>query len=114
MAGGQIMCGRKETDMFEENVLISFLRKFDQYPFLVKFQDREYLIGEGAPVFTVKFNRMIPLQDLMTSTSLALGEACMDGILEIEGDPWRLREICFLPWIISWARWENFPQTRMC
>ena len=86
MAGGQIMCGRKETDMFEENVLISFLRKFDQYPFLVKFQDREYLIGEGAPVFTVKFNRMIPLQDLMTSTSLALGEAYMDGILEIEGD----------------------------
>ena len=72
--------------MLEENVLISFLRKFDDYPFLVKMDGKEYRIGEGEPVFAVKFNQMIPLADLATSTSIALGEAYMDGTLEIEGN----------------------------
>ncbi len=71
--------------MFEETALISFLRKFDEHPFTVKFKENEYQIGEGTPVFTVKFNRNIPLSELITSTSLALGEAYMDGNLEIEG-----------------------------
>lgn len=34
--------------MIEENVLITFLSKFDQHPFLVKFQGREYKIGEAS------------------------------------------------------------------
>lgn len=71
--------------MFEETALISFLRKFDEHPFTVKFKENEYQIGEGTPVFTVKFNKNIPLSELVTSTSLALGEAYMDGNLEIEG-----------------------------
>ena len=72
--------------MFEENVLISFLRKFDQHPFIVDYREREYQIGEGIPVFRVKFNQNIPLSELTTSTSIALGEAYMRGDLEIEGD----------------------------
>ncbi len=72
--------------MIEENVLISFLRKFDQHPFRVKFEGKEYLIGEGEPEFTVSFKETIPMSDLLTSTSIALGEAYMDGKLEIEGD----------------------------
>ena len=72
--------------MIEENVLISFLRKFDQHPFRVKFEGKEYLIGEGEPEFTVNFKENIPMSDLLTSTSIALGEAYMDGKLEIEGD----------------------------
>ena len=56
--------------MFEENVLISFLRKFDQHPFIVDYRGREYQIGEGIPVFP----------------SIALGEAYMDKKLEIDGD----------------------------
>ena len=72
--------------MIEENVLITFLSKFDQHPFLVKYQGREYKIGQGDPVFTVNFKKSIPLTDLVTSTSLALGEAYMDGNLEIEGN----------------------------
>lgn len=72
--------------MLEENVLISFLRKFDQNPFIVKVNGREHLIGEGDPVFTVKFQRSIPLSELITSTSLALGEAYMNRELEVEGD----------------------------
>ncbi|MCQ4727048.1 cyclopropane-fatty-acyl-phospholipid synthase family protein [Anaerotignum faecicola] len=72
--------------MLEENVLISFLEKFNQYPFLVKTNKKEYKIGDGEPEFAVKFNKEIPLSDLLTSTSIALGEAYMNGELEIEGD----------------------------
>lgn len=72
--------------MIEENVMVQFLKKFDEYPFLLKIKGKEYLIGEGEPTFTVNFNKMLPLADLATSTSLALGEAYMRGDLEIEGD----------------------------
>ncbi len=72
--------------MLQEEALLSFLKKFDEYPFLVKLKDKEYRIGEGKPVFCVKLHRMIPLADLTASTSIALGEAYMDGRLEIEGD----------------------------
>lgn len=72
--------------MIVENALISFLRKFDEYPFCVKMGGKEYFIGEGTPTFTIKLNKEIPIKDLMTSTSIALGEAYMDGDLEVEGD----------------------------
>ena len=72
--------------MLEEHVLVSFLQKFDQYPFCVKINGKEYRIGEGEPEFTVNVKKPIPLASLMTSTSLALGEAYMDGDLEIEGN----------------------------
>lgn len=72
--------------MLEENALITFLKQFDQYPFCVKINNKEYKIGEGTPVFTVTFHKMIPLSELLTSTSIALGEAYMDGNLEIEGN----------------------------
>ena len=69
-----------------ENFLIQFLRRFDEYPFLVKLRDEEHLIGDGTPAFTVKLQNDIPKQELLTSTSLALGEAYMRGDLDIEGD----------------------------
>ena len=72
--------------MLTENVMISILRKFDEYPFIVKLKGKEYRIGDGEPAFTVIFHKEIPLTALTTSTSLALGEAYMDGDLEIEGD----------------------------
>lgn len=72
--------------MITENVFVDFLKKFDEHPFLVKMKGKEYKIGEGAPTFTVNFHKSIPLSDLMTSTSLALGEAYMNGDIEIEGD----------------------------
>ena len=72
--------------MLEENVFIPFLKKFDQYPFRVKINRKEYKIGNGEPEFTVDFKKPVSLPSLMTSTSLALGEAYMDGDLEIEGD----------------------------
>lgn len=72
--------------MLKEKAFVSFLKKFDQHPFRVKLQGQEYLIGEGEPAFTVTLHKELSLSDLMTSTSLALGEAYMDGALEIEGD----------------------------
>lgn len=72
--------------MLTENVMVSFLKKFDDYPFVVKIKGQEYRIGTGTPLFTVIIHNDIPLSDLTTSTSIALGEAYMDGNLEIEGD----------------------------
>ena len=69
-----------------EDLMITFLRKFTDYPFRVRLNGEEYLIGEGEPKFTVVFKKSIPKSKLMTSTSLALGEAYMDGDLEVEGD----------------------------
>lgn len=69
-----------------ENMIVSFLKKFTDYPFLVKMDGKEYQIGEGKPEFTVNFKKPISKTALLTSTSLALGEAYMDGDLEIEGD----------------------------
>lgn len=77
---------KRRIDMLEENVMVSFLRKFDQYPFCLKFEGKEYMIGEGKPEFTIHLKKPIPMADLMKSTSIALGEAYMDGNLEIEGD----------------------------
>lgn len=72
--------------MLQEELFISFLKKFDDSPFLVKMNGKKYRIGEGKPVFTVKLHKTIPLTALAASTSIALGEAYMDGVLEIEGD----------------------------
>lgn len=66
--------------------MISFLKRFDANPFKVKFKDNEYIIGEGTPLFTVDMKEPIPASKLVASTSIALGEAYMDGNLEIEGD----------------------------
>lgn len=67
-------------------ILDAALQKFDAHPFMVKMNGNEYRIGDGEPTFIVKFNKAIPLKDLATSTSIALGEAYMDGALEIQGD----------------------------
>lgn len=69
-----------------DHVLTSFLGNFDQYPFCVKINQEEYKIGEGEPAFVAKFKKPLSMQSLVTSTSLALGEAYMNGDLEIEGD----------------------------
>lgn len=63
--------------MLQENVLVGFLRKFDQYPFDVVISGKKYRIGVGEPTFTAIFNKNIPLADLTTSTSIALGASCI-------------------------------------
>lgn len=81
--------------MIADNLMIEFLSKFDENPFRVILNGKEHIIGGGAPMFTVKFNKELSVKDLMTSTSLALGEAYMKGDLEIEGDLYHALN-CFL------------------
>ncbi|GLC77937.1 class I SAM-dependent methyltransferase [Lacrimispora brassicae] len=69
-----------------DNFLISFLQRFDQHPFDVKIHGKTYHIGQGNPTFIVDLKEDIQGRDLLTSTSLALGEAYMKGSLDIEGD----------------------------
>ncbi len=70
----------------EEKAMVQFLSKFDEHPFLIKFKDNDYMVGEGIPSFTVSLKKAIPVSDLLNSTSIALGEAYMDGDLDIEGN----------------------------
>lgn len=76
----------KLGEKLEEKSMVSFLKRFDANPFKVKFKDNEYVIGEGEPLFTVNMKQPIPVSKLLESTSIALGEAYMDGTLDIEGD----------------------------
>lgn len=73
-------------DKVEEKAMVQFLSKFDEHTFLIKFADHEYPVGKGSPEFVVHFKKAIPVSALLTSTSIALGEAYMNGDLEIEGD----------------------------
>ena len=69
-----------------DGFLVQFLQKFDAYPFEIELHGQKYLIGEGTPTFTAVLKNDISKNELLTSTSLALGEAYMRGDLEIEGD----------------------------
>ncbi len=69
-----------------DNLMLKFLQKFEESPFLLKLNGKEHLIGSGPPTFIVEFKKPISMLELTKSTSLALGEAYMRGDLEIEGD----------------------------
>lgn len=69
-----------------DNFMISFLQRFDEHPFDVKLHGKTHHIGNGNPTFVVDLKEDIEGKELLTSTSLALGEAYMKGNLEVEGD----------------------------
>ncbi|WP_302442262.1 class I SAM-dependent methyltransferase [Colibacter massiliensis] len=69
-----------------DTFLIHYLQRFDEYCFTVKLHGKTYTVGEGTPLFNLVFNRDISKKELLTSTSLSLGEAYMRKDLEIEGD----------------------------
>lgn len=71
---------------FAEKELVGYMRRFDARPFRMVIGRNQYLIGEGKPDFTVILHRLFSVQELMKSTSLALGEAYMRGDIEIKGD----------------------------
>ena len=65
----------------------TFLKIFDEDSFTIKFWDGDEIkIGKDEPLFKIILNKPIPKKDLITSTTLAFGEAYMDGNLEVEGD----------------------------
>lgn len=69
-----------------EKEFLNFMGKFDASPFKVVYNENVRMIGEGEPKFTVILHRIPKVGKLLTSTSIALGEAYMNGDIEIEGD----------------------------
>ena len=68
------------------NFLIDQLAKIVPVNFSVIQDGEEKKIGDGEPEFTVTVNKMPPVHEFVTSTSLALGEAYMRGDIEIDKD----------------------------
>lgn len=69
-----------------EREFVTFMERFDACPFEMKLHDERHLIGSGTPKFSVVFHKVPTATELITSTSLALGEGYMDGDIEIDGD----------------------------
>ncbi|KMT22126.1 SAM-dependent methyltransferase [Clostridium cylindrosporum] len=74
--------------MLLEKVLIKRgIKQFDNVNFSIRFKDGEEIkVGDGESKFTILVNDSINKKEFMKSTSLALGEAYMDRVLDIEGD----------------------------
>ena len=68
-----------------ENEFIKFMEKFDAHPFEIVLNGEKYRIGEGEPEFSVTFHKVPSLGELMESTSIALGDAYMNGDIEVSG-----------------------------
>ena len=65
----------------------SFLKVFEDESFTVKFWDGEEVkVGDKDPLFKIILHSPINKKELLTSTTLAFGEAYMDKKLEVEGD----------------------------
>ncbi len=64
-----------------------FLKRFDGTSFDVQFETGEELhIGQMPAKFKIIIHEPIAYKKLIKSTSLALGEAYMNGAIEVEGD----------------------------
>ena len=71
----------------QATLMKKFLNRFDGTAFDVMFETgEEFHIGTLPSKFKVVFHKPVPYKDLLKSTSLALGEAYMNGEMEIEGD----------------------------
>lgn len=67
--------------------LRKFIKKFDKVPFEMKLWNGEKVsVGEGEPQFKVKLSKPIEKKQILNSTSLAFGEAFMNGNLQFDGD----------------------------
>ena len=71
----------------QAELMKKFLKGFDGTSFCVAFSPGEVVkVGGEEPKFKVLVNKPIPYKKLLQSTSLALGEAYMDGDIEVEGN----------------------------
>ena len=71
----------------EKTFLKTFLKKYEGEAFAVDFWDgEEVVLGNGEPLFRVHIKKPLNKKDLLSSTSLAFGEAYMNGDVEFEGD----------------------------
>ena len=71
-----------------KNFLFHYLLRFNEIPFTLNFvkEGHKLQIGDGTPQFEVFIYDKIDKATLLKSTSLALGEAYMDKVIDIHGD----------------------------
>lgn len=68
------------------NFMITYLENIIPVPFILNIEGEELKIGMEEPKFTVYIKKMLSKKELLTSTSLALGEAYMRGEIEVDKD----------------------------
>jgi cyclopropane-fatty-acyl-phospholipid synthase len=71
--------------MFDK-FFVDYMANIIPVSFNLKFKNETTKIGKGEPLFTVTLRNPIPKSELLTSTSLALGEAYMRGDIEVDKD----------------------------
>ena len=69
-----------------EKEFVKFMGQFDACPFEIITGEKSHFIGKGEPKFSVTVHKLPGMKSLLKSTSIALGEAYMDGDIEIHGD----------------------------
>ena len=70
-----------------------YLKKIVPVTFALESEGKRQIIGDGEVQFTVKLNKQLDPNDLMTSTSLALGEAYMRRDVEVDRDLYEVLNI---------------------
>ncbi len=71
----------------------NYLKQIIPVTFLLKMNGELSRIGEGEPAFTVTVKREPEKRALLTSTSLALGEAYMRGDVEVDRDLYEVLDL---------------------
>ncbi len=74
----------------KEVAILTFLKRFNKVPFTIQMNGHDHQIGDGESQFSVTINNTLSLNKLIQSTSLALGEAYMDGDITIHGDIYKV------------------------
>ncbi|MDO4556666.1 MAG: cyclopropane-fatty-acyl-phospholipid synthase family protein [Lachnospiraceae bacterium] len=77
----------------KNHFMAEYLKSIIPVPFTLKTADGEMNIGDEAPKFTVTIHNMPDKNTLLTSTSLALGEAYMRGDLEVDRDLYEVLDL---------------------
>lgn len=73
-----------------------YFKQFEGVPFEVSISTGEsFLVGESSPKFRIVFKKPISVSRMLKSSTLTLGEAYMDGTLEIEGNLFKVLNYLF-------------------
>ena len=95
----------------EKTFLKAFLKNFQEESFIVNLWDGEkVIVGEGEPQFTINIKNPLKKMDLINSTSLAFGEAYMNGNVEFEGDLYTILDVILRHINKFSTKFENLPQ----
>ena len=95
----------------EKTFLKAFLKNFEEESFIVNLWDGEkVIVGDGEPQFSINIKNPLKKKDLINSTSLAFGEAYMNGNVEFEGDLYTILDVILRHINKFSTKFENLPQ----